>query len=35
VTNVGAALSGLRELVDRFDTVRIVEADAYDTGDVT
>lgn len=35
VPDVGAALSGLRELLDQFDTVRIVGSDAYEIGNVT
>jgi ketosteroid isomerase-like protein len=35
VTDVGAALSGLRELLDRFDTVRLVDSEVYDIGNVT
>jgi ketosteroid isomerase-like protein len=35
VDNGAAALSGLRELLDMFDTVRLVESDAYDIGNVT
>ena len=35
VTDVGAALSGLRELLDQFDTVRLVDSDVYEIGNVT
>ena len=35
VTDVAATLAGLRELLDMFDTVRLVEADAYEIGNVT
>jgi ketosteroid isomerase-like protein len=35
VADVGVALSGLRELFDRFDSVRLVESDAYEIGNVT
>ena len=35
VTDVGTAMAGLRELLDMFDTVRLVEADAYEIGNVT
>jgi ketosteroid isomerase-like protein len=35
VTDVGTALSGLRELLDMFDTVRLVDSDVYDIGNVT
>jgi hypothetical protein len=35
VNDTGAALSGLRELLDMFDTVRLVESEAYDIGAVT
>ena len=35
VSGSGAALSGLRELLDMFDTVRLVESDAYEIGNVT
>ena len=35
VTDVGVALDGLRELLDMFDAVRLVEADAYEIGNVT
>jgi hypothetical protein len=35
VTDVGAALSGLRELLDRFETVRLVDSEVYDIGKVT
>ena len=35
VTDVGAALSGLRELLDQFDSVRLVDTDVYEIGNVT
>jgi ketosteroid isomerase-like protein len=35
VTDVGAALSGLRELLDTFDTVRLVDSEVYEIGNVT
>jgi hypothetical protein len=35
VADVGAALSGLRELLDKFDSVRLVDSDAYEIGNVT
>jgi ketosteroid isomerase-like protein len=35
VTGSGAALSGLRQLLDVFDTVRLVESDVYEIGPVT
>jgi ketosteroid isomerase-like protein len=35
VADVGAALSGLRELLDMFDSVRLVDSDAYEIGNVT
>jgi hypothetical protein len=35
VTDSGAALFGMRELLDLFDTVRLVESDVYDIGNVT
>jgi ketosteroid isomerase-like protein len=35
VSGSGAALSGLAELLDVFDTVRLVESDVYDIGPVT
>ena len=35
VTDVGAALSGLRGLLDTFDTIRLADSEAYDIGNVT
>ena len=35
VTDVGTALSGLRQQFDMFDTVRLVDSEAYDIGDLT
>ena len=35
VTDVGAALAGLRELPDIFDAVRLVDSDVYEIGNVT
>jgi hypothetical protein len=35
VAEVGAALSGLRGLLDMFDSVRLVDSDAYEIGKVT
>jgi ketosteroid isomerase-like protein len=35
VKGSGAALSGLRELLDMFDTVRLVDSDVYEIGNVT
>src|SRR5215813_2368326 len=35
VSGSQSALSGLRELLDRFDTVRLAESDVYDIGNVT
>lgn len=35
VTDTDAALSGLQELLDVFDTVRLVDSEAYDIGNVT
>jgi ketosteroid isomerase-like protein len=35
VTDAGAALSGLRELLDMFDTVGLVDSEVYDIGKVT
>jgi Domain of unknown function (DUF4440) len=33
--DVGASLSGLRELLDQFESVRVVDSEAYDIGNVT
>ena len=35
VAGVDKAVSGLRELLDMFDNVRLVDADAYEIGNVT
>jgi len=35
VSGSEVALSGLREMLDRFDTVRLVESDVYEIGKVT
>jgi Domain of unknown function (DUF4440) len=35
VIDVRAALSGLRELLDKFEAVRLVDSEAYDIGNVT
>jgi ketosteroid isomerase-like protein len=35
VADVGTALSGLRELLDKFDSVRLVDSEAYEIGSVT
>jgi hypothetical protein len=35
VTESSAALAGMRELLDMFDTVQLVESDVYDIGNVT
>ena len=35
VTDLGTALSSLRKLLDMFDTVRLVDSEAYDIGSVT
>src|SRR5215470_4049851 len=35
VADTAAAMSGLRGLLDRFDSVRLVESDAYEIGNVT
>lgn len=35
VSGSGAALSGLREMLDMFDTVRLVDSDVYEIGNVT
>jgi hypothetical protein len=35
VADVDKALSGLRELLDMFDNVRLVDSDAYEIGNVT
>jgi hypothetical protein len=35
VSGSGGALSGLRELLDMFDTVELVESDVYEIGNVT
>ena len=35
VTDVGAAVAGLRELLDMFDSVRLVDSDVYEIGTVT
>jgi len=35
VSGSGEALSGLREMLDMFDTVRLVESDVYEIGNVT
>jgi hypothetical protein len=35
VADVGAALSGLREFLDMVDSVRLVDSDAYEIGNVT
>ena len=35
VTDVGTAVAGLRELLDMFDTVRLVDSDVYEIGNVT
>ena len=33
--DAGPAMSGLRELLDMFDSVRLVDSDAYEIGNVT
>ena len=35
MTDVGTALAGLREMLDMFDTVRLVDSDVYEIGNVT
>jgi hypothetical protein len=35
VKDAGEALSGLRQLLDKFETVRLVESEAYEIGAVT
>jgi ketosteroid isomerase-like protein len=35
VSGSGAALSGLREMLDMFDTVQLVDSDVYEIGNVT
>lgn len=35
VADVDAAMSGLRALLDRFESVRLVDSDAYEIGGVT
>jgi hypothetical protein len=35
VADRGTALAGLRELLDVFDSVRLVDSDAYEIGNVT
>ena len=35
VTDVGTALAGLRGLLNRFDTARLVDSDVYEIGNVT
>jgi ketosteroid isomerase-like protein len=35
VSGSAAALSGLREMLDMFDTVRLVDSDVYEIGNVT
>jgi hypothetical protein len=35
VTESSAALAGMRELLDMFDTVQLVESDVYDIGNAT
>ena len=35
VGDVGKALSGMREMLDMFDSVRLVESDMYEIGNVT
>ena len=35
VTDTGAALTGMRELLDMFDSVQLVESDVYEIGNVT
>jgi len=35
VSGSGTALSGLREMMDKFDAVRLVESDVYEIGNVT
>jgi ketosteroid isomerase-like protein len=35
VTDVDTALAGLRESLDMFDTVRLVDSDVYEIGNVT
>ena len=35
VADAGEAMSGLRGLLDRFDSVRLVDSDAYEIGNVT
>ena len=35
VADLGEALSGLRTLLDRFDSVRLVDSEVYDIGGVT
>jgi SnoaL-like protein len=35
VAGAGTALSGMREMLDMFDSVRLVDSDAYEIGNVT
>jgi hypothetical protein len=35
VADVGPALSGMRELLDMFDSVRLVDSEVYELGNVT
>jgi len=35
VTDRAAAMDGMRQMLDMFDTVQLVESDAYDIGPVT
>jgi hypothetical protein len=35
VADAGEAMSGLRGMLDRFDSVRLVDSDAYEIGNVT
>jgi ketosteroid isomerase-like protein len=35
VSGSGSALTGLREMLDMFDTVELVESDVYEIGNVT
>jgi hypothetical protein len=35
VKNAGEAMSGMRQLLDQFETVRLIESEAYDVGAVT
>ena len=35
VADVSTALSGMREMLDRFDSVRLVDSDVYEIGNAT